>query len=75
MPIGIHFDDIERAYFGITEDKYDDQLYNSTPISGIHGDSYDTEDDSCIGGMHGEFREKVKRSDTMWGSAESEVLI
>ena len=53
MPIGFHFDEIERAYF-----RLDDQLYDSTPISGIHGDSDDTEDDSCIGGMHGEFREK-----------------
>ena len=47
MPIGFH-----------TEDNYDDQLYDSTPISGIHGDPDDMEDDSCIGGMHGEFREK-----------------
>ena len=58
MPIGIHFDDIERAYFGIIEDNYDDQLYDSTPISGIHGVEDDSENDSCIGGMHGEFREK-----------------
>ena len=60
MLIGFQFDDIERAYFGLTEDSednYDDQLYDSTPISGIHEDSYDMEDDSCIGGMHGEFRE------------------
>ena len=53
MPIGFHFDDIERAYFWL-----DDKLYDSAPIGGIHGDSDDTEDDSCIGGMHGEFREK-----------------
>lgn len=58
MPIGFHFDEIERAYFGL-----DDQLYDSTPISGIHGDSDDTEDDSCIGGMHGEFREKEWNDD------------
>lgn len=58
MPIGFHFDDIERAYFGLTDDNYEDQLYNLPPIGGIHGDSDDTEDDSCIGGMHGEFREK-----------------
>jgi hypothetical protein len=64
MAIGFHFDEIECAYFGLTEDNYDDQLYNPTPICGItpiggfHGDSDDTEDDSCIGGMHGEFREK-----------------
>ena len=64
MAIGFHFDEIERAFFGLTEDNYDDQLCNPTPIcgiapiGGIHGDSDDTEDDSCIGGMHGEFREK-----------------
>ena len=53
MPICFHFDEIERAYFGL-----DDQLYDSIPIGGFHGDEDDTEDDSCIGGMHGEFREK-----------------
>lgn len=59
MPIGYHFDDIERAFFGL-----DDQLYDSTPISGIHDDVDETEDDSCIGGMHGEFREKEQYYDT-----------
>lgn len=53
MPIGFHFDDIERAYFGL-----DDQLYDSKPIGGFHEDYDNIGDDSCIGGMHGEFREK-----------------
>ena len=58
MSIGFHFDDIECAFFG-----FDDQLYDSTPIGGFHGDKDDTEDDSCICGMHGEFREKEQSDD------------
>lgn len=53
MSIGFHFDDVERAFFGL-----DDKLYDSTPIGGFHEDCGDTGDESCIGGMHGEFREK-----------------
>lgn len=58
MSIGFHFDDIECAFFGL-----ENQLYDSTPIGGFHRDEDDTEDDSCIGGMHGEFREKEQSDD------------
>lgn len=58
MSIGFHFDDIECAFFEL-----ENQLYDSTPIGGFHGDEDDTEDDSCIDGMHGEFREKEQSDD------------
>lgn len=52
MPIGFHLDDIECAIFGLTDEICD------KPIGGFHGDDDEPEDDSCIGGLHGEFREK-----------------
>lgn len=37
MPIGIHFDDIERAAFLLTDKVYEDEVFDK-PIGGFHGE-------------------------------------
>ena len=41
------------CFFGLKN-----KLYDSTPIGGFHGDEDDTECESCIDGMYGDFRER-----------------
>lgn len=55
MSIGFHFDDIEQSKID-----YENWLFDSPPIGGIHSLEDDEYDDSPVGGLHGEFRENNK---------------